>query len=637
MFVLSYLWALQVRQATDAQSEAAALAQALHDRDAAAAEERVRRAAVEEKEFEERRNAAAALATAQAGLMDLFAKGLGTATDGFLAALRAHTPQIPPTQSPEQHSEVKTSPITAVEVLAEVRAEHDRQLRALVDLFAAQHASALRAATAATAAAAGAGSAEASSQVAVHPGSVVLPASSVAMGATDETGAYSADFEESGGGSSSVHDSVEPVDDSNSQQASDVGISTAAGAAVASTSLGDSVADEIGSVIADEEDSEPSLPAPSAAISAISARAQSSVKSTATKSSSVTASADIASRATKAAAVAAAAAAAASVSGADYSSSIGDESAAAIASSSVPEDDLPPSSPHGLSGGVVAASASSIAAASAISSIGASEIEDEVPSAEASNVSSGEVMSATTYSVDDRRGQRPAPATIVANSAAVVSDNSASASASAAYTEDFEDGDSGGGDTAAPPSARAGQPVAAAGTSVRGNTAGTVASGFEAEDDPDWGMTPGLLLPEAPPELAGDPTTAAALAAVRRSLREEGSRCREQLALLRMRETAADEAAAAELARIGEALRRLVAAGGGDGCEDEASAAAVRKLDERDRRVRLRLASERAELARLRAESRSEALRRQLMLHEQVKHFPSRILCRPYCTRIVHD
>ena len=133
-------------------------------------------------------------------------------------------------------------------------------------------------------------------------------------------------------------------------------------------------------------------------------------------------------------------------------------------------------------------------------------------------------------------------------------------------------------------------------------------------------MAGGLLLPEAPPELAGDPATAAALAAVRRSLREEGTRCRQQLELLRMREAAAEEAAASELARVGDALRKLLAGRGGSGEEEEA--VAVRRLDERDRRVRLRLAADRAELARLRAEARSEALRRQLMLHEQVR-FPS--------------
>ena len=90
----------QVRQATEAQTEAAVLAQALRARDAAAEEERVRRGDAEARDLAARREAAAALAEAQGGMLQLFSRGLGDATDGFLAALRAHAPPTPPAEAP---------------------------------------------------------------------------------------------------------------------------------------------------------------------------------------------------------------------------------------------------------------------------------------------------------------------------------------------------------------------------------------------------------------------------------------------------------------------------------------------------------------------------------------------------------
>ena len=634
---------MQVRQATEAQSEAAALAQALRDRDAAAADERARREATEARELSERREAAAALASAQAGLMDLFTRGLGTATDGFFAALQAHAPPQPLPQSSDQYPETK-------DILAEVRAEHDRQLRTLVDLFSAQHAAALRASAAATAAAAGAGSVVAG--LTTEPESAGLPnmpPPSVTAGVADETAAYSADFEESGAGSSSVHDSVEPGDSSTSQPTSDHGVvaTAAASTAAMSPSIEDSVADEIGSLAEEEAESINAFTGSAGGTTSAAAdkATASSLRPSAASSHSshailAPAAVDVASRRTKSTAVVAAAAAAPRAD--DHSpeaSSIGEESAAAAASadSSVPEDDLRSASPlaarAGRSDDHVASASGSAAATLAhkgtaggwISS-NASEIEDDVPVVASSSISSEVASAAASSSVAEAQGRRPAPAVAVASTAAVVSDNSASASASAAeaYSEDFEDGDSGGGGGGATSAAKGAVLDGAAANAARVDAGETSGAGWEADEDAIWGATPGLLLPEAPPELAGDPTTAAALAAVRRSLREEGARCRDQLALLRMRESAADEAAAAELARVGEALRQLVAAGGGGG-EDEMAAAAVRQLDERDRRVRLRLAAERAELARLRAEARSEALRRQLMLHEQAISFSMRL------------
>ena len=545
-------------------------------------------------------------------MMDLFTRGLGSATDGFLAALRAHAPPPPTTTPPSIDASA-----AAAAILAEVRSEHDRQMRALVDLFAEQHSAALLASAAAAAAV---------EKIAPIAGAA-MPGVTVPQkpAAADETAAYSEDFEESGVGSTSVRESLAPGDSGNSNP-SPAGGSISGGVGGASAAE-DSVADEVGSVLLEDEVSSSAAvatahPTPAAAVAAADERPLAAAKAGAAAVKNLT-------PAVASSNISATTAMQYSI----ESSSVGEESAAAAVSAdlSVSEDDIAAAASAGsydvapvtrnFSNGFSAlASGASEAAASVsagvISSAKASdEIEDEVPSVVASSM--GSDRSPPSDFADSSR-RKLAPATV--GRATDVGESSAEVSAGA-YTEDFEEVDSGGGGSAAEVSSSSARKtsaasVAAAAVVSAGNGQGAVE--WEVEEDGEWGGPAGLLLLDAPPELAGDPATAAALSAVRRSLREEGVHCREQLALLRMRESAADEAAAAELARVGEALRRMVAAGGGAGGEDLKAAAEVRRLDERDRRVRLRLAAERSELARLRAEARSETLRRQLMLYEQV-------------------
>jgi len=127
-----------------------------------------------------------------------------------------------------------------------------------------------------------------------------------------------------------------------------------------------------------------------------------------------------------------------------------------------------------------------------------------------------------------------------------------------------------------------------------------------------------LTMPHLPRAMQEDEATQQAVKLVQDSLKQGQVRAEQQLALLRLQEQALDHRALVELRRFSDEHTWLERAsdaevpGGAHG-----RAMRQQRLDEEERKTRMRLSADKADLQRQRASARAELLRRQVDLQEQ--------------------
>jgi len=131
-----------------------------------------------------------------------------------------------------------------------------------------------------------------------------------------------------------------------------------------------------------------------------------------------------------------------------------------------------------------------------------------------------------------------------------------------------------------------------------------------------------LTMPHLPRAMQEDEATQQAVKLVQDSLKQGQVRAEQQLALLRLQEQALDHRALVELRRFSDEHTWLERAsdaevpGGAHG-----RAMRQQRLDEEERKTRMRLSADKADLQRQRASARAELLRRQVDLQEQCNSF----------------